>query len=284
MKKFALTIISTLVALSSMAQLKFATETNYDFIRDALRPCVRVVRSSYFVTDREITQRYASPNDSVFSTEFSVAYAVPQGLIVTESAIKPWMHDPMFDEYRESNEYQALLNDRTFTTVSEAPNYQPVQTSEGSFHTPIETSDSTLYVMDVLGINDSTTIECIELKGDIDGFIAWFVETRDMNLFETSDLNIKITQTNLVFNDGNTAVESPKTPRTMGKILGGLFVVPVTERAGVIEFKIAGFVVPNPKSNSHVTVYKAVVPQAEQLDLNIIIESENDKTELTPIE
>lgn len=227
-------------ALYAPAQLpSIGAQIDQDFLREAIAPAVKVVRTTYFMADVAMTQRYSASADSVFGYDYSLAYQTPDGFIVSGGTLNPWQTDPQFEEFRNSEEYTPLLNNRAYATLTDAPVYeqlaidplnvldQPIGKDTGlawwkSGNTPAG---------HMMTATDSTA-------GD-KGFMAWFILPRDRNLQEFTDLNIKFTRHTPEYGD-NGVSSITALPATGGTLIGGLYIIPRPHDNGTVTLRIGG--------------------------------------------
>ncbi|MDO4319413.1 MAG: hypothetical protein Q4C34_02445 [Bacteroidales bacterium] len=234
------TIISALAltaAVSATAQLPSMTpQIDLGFIREAISPAVKVVRTTYFMADAELTQRYSSQTDTVYGYDYSLAYQTPDGFIISEGTVNPWLTDPRFEEFRNSTEYTPLLNNRAYATLSDKPVYENLAPKPLTDMEAIG-KDSGLVWFRSENI-PAGTIKAGAVKG-AKGFMAWFVIPRDTDLQTNTDLNIKFSRLTPEFDDKGFA-KAGTLPITGGEIAGGIYVQPVAGDNGTITLHIAG--------------------------------------------
>lgn len=237
----AKTIISAIAltaAMSASAQLPaMAPQIDLDFMREAISPAVKVVRTSYFMADAELTQRYSSQTDTVYGYDYSIVFQTPDGFIVPAGTVEPWLTDPRFEEFRNSTEYTPLLNNRSYAPLSRKPVYENLAPKQFEAPTAIGT-DTGLAWLETENVPDGL-MQAGFVETETKGFMTWFVLPRGQELQDNTDLNIKFSRFTPEFDaKGQCAMNA--LPPTNGEILGGIYVQPIPGKDGVINLRIAG--------------------------------------------
>lgn len=283
LKKAALALAVLSAAPVMQAQSQLLKTVNLDFLSESLSPAVRVVRSTYLVANADLSQKYAAKNDSVFGRDYSIAFIVPGGLVLPESALLPWIGDSKFNTYRDNPAYQPYLHDRTMAFLAPDALYLPldIESTLGE-EIPAGNTSSPLRLVSAELISQSMALETMVPTETTRGFAVWYIALPDTDIDTTTALNVKIESVNVDFNaDGSPATINRAFTR--GDILGGLFVVPVIESPGLVRFKVAGFLSPGNRADEKWLVYPAIIPAPVELEPVIEPADEGNIQTLDPI-
>ena len=226
--------LAAAAALTASAQFpSMIQQIDQDFLRRAITPAVKVVRTTYFMADAELTQRYSSQTDTVFGYDYSLAYQTPDGFITTVGTVNPWATDPRFEEYRNSAEYTPLLNNRAYATLTDAPVYENL-----AMMPPVETApESGLWLVRSENV-PAGYMQAGAADTDTKGFMTWFVLPNGCDIQKNTDLNIKFSRFTPEF-DSKGRCAAPALPATTGDIIGGIYVQPVPADNGTVTLRIA---------------------------------------------
>lgn len=262
--KFIIAAAAALAAVPAHAALPILQRTNLDFIRDAVAPALRVVRTTYNIAAKEYTEIYATDNDSVFGRDFSLAVITPAGIVLSESAIFPWKNDSGFQPYSNDETLTPTVHDRTFSKLSSTAIYRPFVKDEFADFIPVGTNgnDDIIYSLDFDNSDKEDYINCIRPHETTRGLAIWITVPENLDLNKDTEAQIKIENATIEFDNTSSPAEIKKI-NTNGTILGGIFVVPVVVRPGLIEFKLAGIIAPPAGPGTSWRVIKLDLPAAE---------------------
>lgn len=262
MNKFFRNIIFAALAFSPVAAFAnpLLGDSNYDFIRIAIAPSLRIVHSAYDVATADLSNRFCAEGDSVYGHSFSLAVISDRGILLSHTAGRPWDSDKYFTDLSNDPQYTPLIRGYYFSLLSNPAQFSKAPLDEFSVVLPTYNNEnSLLYTASTETDLSNKALLCGDFQGKIDGFAVWVVNhPANNNMTQNADLLIKVAPTPITFSD--SAIDATINPvKTQGTIIGGVYLVPVTLTPGVIQFQVAGLIVPSSRINQPWCVVK--IPQ-----------------------
>lgn len=266
LKYTALAVALTAASVGAVAQLNLGRQNN-EFIRKAIEPALRVVKTSYNVATRDFSQQFGNHGDSVFGLDYSLAVATPAGMIVSSSVIAPWDNDPNYEYFRNDEDLTTQIHDCTFSVLAPDAAYVPVAVDEFDIPAPMAASleKSPLYLMNVTNLAPESGLVFATPQETTDGFVIWATVPEGANLATTTDLTIKVENAKLEFDLVEPYVTVKKVA-TRGRILGGVFVEPVIEAPGLVRLMLRGVLAPPVGPNQGWRVMRVAVPPTDEVE------------------
>ncbi|MGM9860413.1 MAG: hypothetical protein ACI31C_06630 [Muribaculaceae bacterium] len=262
MSKFFRNIIIAALAFcpAAVSANPLIGDANYDFIRNAIAPSLRIVHSTYDVASADLSNRFCAQGDSVYGHSFSLAVISDRGILLSPTAGRPWDFDKYFVEISNDPQYTALNRGYYFSLLSNPAQFTKAPLDEFSVVLPAynNAEGSLLYIASTETDLSNKALLCGDFQGKLDGFAVWVVNPANNNIVQNADIFIKIAPTPITLSDspGDTSINPVKT---QGTIIGGVYLVPVTLSPGVIQFQVAGLIVPSSRVNQPWCVVK--IPQ-----------------------
>lgn len=270
LKKIAVAVIALFTAASATAQL--VNRTDLSFVRDALTPSLRVVRTSYDIARKDFSEYFSADNDTVFGRSYTLGVVVPGGMVVSSHALAPWDADPKYEYYRNDETLTTKINDCVMSSLLPDADYRVVEIDEFSTPVPIPEvlNDSPVYFIDVTNNIGADALEIMTPDETTNGLAIWVATQEGRSLDSTTDMFVKIENAKLEFDAVNPWATIKKVA-TKGEILGGIFVVPILKAPGVLQFTVAGFMAPPTGPNEPWRVIKAQLPAPDdEVEIRVV--------------
>lgn len=253
MNKFFRNIIIAAIAFSPVAASAnpLIGDANYDCIRNAIAQSLRIVHSTYDVaSSANLSERFCAQDDSVYGHSFSLAVISDRGILLSHTAGRPWDSDRYFTDLRNDPLYTPLIRGYSFSLLSNPAQFTKAPLDEFSVVLPAYNNDegSLLYTASTETDLSNKALLCGDFQGKLDGFAVWVVNPARNNIAQNADIYIKIVPTPITLSDSATDA-SINPVKTQGTIIGGVYLVPVTLTPGVIQFQVAGLIVPSSRPN-----------------------------------
>jgi hypothetical protein len=237
MKKLILIALCVITILSANAQresFEFPLKSaNQQLVEDAVTDGFFIVHTQYRLKDKKgkDPQYYGWEGKPYFGETVSLGIKTHGGFILSSLAVKPWLTDRRFDEYRDDNRYEPIVYKICYTAVSDtATAVLPVTNTEslagGSFYLSTDT------VFHHQGFPTDYS------DGVKNGWLVWIVAPEAADSSES----ILVYRNETEFRKEHN-VYSVKSPSQA--VLGGVFIVPRIEGVGKITFYIGGLAVEN---------------------------------------
>ena len=236
MKSLTATLALSFITLTGFAQISFQTN-NQQIIEDAVAGGLLIVRQEYQLEDTVSMKRYTWNNRPEFGSTLSFCVLAENGYVISNSGLKPWMHDPKFDKYKDSA-YRPVLTDTWYKSAASRDFRKAdcVATDD-----TVHLSDSSLvYVKDTL-FGQGFAIDT--MPGTKDGWIVWLTSKDEESIGSDSLMLITYRHKLTVLADRDI-YEIP-APTSSRYVIGGVYVEPGYTGIGKIEFRLAGIIVKN---------------------------------------
>lgn len=275
MQKFLILLIVTMMTNLCQAQI-FVKSSEQQFIEEAIKDGLFVAKQSFQICDKETGDLFGLNGKKEFGIQYSLGVKVPNGFVLTDQAIRPWLYDSKFGKYRDK--YDPIFYQAEFAELKESSvKYDSLAYSIAQQEIVI---DTTLYrfpseLFGGAGFRLENTL------GKKEGWVVWITANNDTDLAMTLDLNFTIYRKDITIDQKSQSfnIDKPNVDRTF---IGGIYVIPTYTQIGVIEFHLCGILIPY-KDNWR--IYCPFVGADKQPSTGAIEEEKTDdeQSELTPV-
>lgn len=216
-------ILISVVCISFAIKAQFLNSPSLQLIEKAIQKGVFCVEKGYQLQDSNLNV-FGRENKDEFNIFYSLGIKTSKGYLFSHQAVYPWLFDKDFDEYKDSYTPIPLKSKFKYNSFEVKPLND----------VSVLTEDSLTYLIS----DEGNTLECFDI-GDIapntQGWLSWIY-------VNDSSLSF-VTRTKKIDSVNNETLEEPQnTLKSPGKLIGGVFVVPVCE-IGVIKLQLCGVVV-----------------------------------------
>lgn len=215
-------------------QIKDSAYQDVRLLKRAISSSFFISRQSFQVCDKKTGELYGLNNKNEFGTEISLGIKVKNGYILTDKAIRPWEYNAKFEKFKDN--YQPVPYLSEYSECVETAKYDSLDISKQKVK---ELIPSSLYFVnsDCLS-NKGLTIDFA--RAGKDGWVVWACTDKNADLNKTPKLEFFCYNNAAdASNDKNIDIEAPDGK----KVLGGIFVIPISESVGVLEFHLCGVMV-----------------------------------------
>ncbi len=200
-------------------------------LTEAVTPALSIIRQQYRLESNG--EFYGRNGKLYFGETYTLGVKVSNATILQRSVLFPWENNADYIRVSAGGKYKAV----NFYSMQRPLNSNEWNTVYFDFEnlTKVKSSDS-LLVESLDKINDFG-LPIDETEGYKKGFMIWAYSTT--NLLDSA-MNVELMQNGFsieVKNEEKTVNVSPARPES---VLGGVFVVPVVERAGYIKVLLVG--------------------------------------------
>lgn len=210
--------------------------TSDSVLIDAVQPGLYVVRQQYQIRNVADGKVYGKDGNNWFGETYSLGVKVAGGLLVTRAVMRPWEGDTDFDKVNNHGKYVPQLYRTTYLRSVDGGDYREANLD---FDTP--------EYIDVYG-SDSLLFRHIESQADFgfltderfgttEGYLLWAY--RDSTAAH-ADMKVRLRVARKRLGPVADSLYVACAPVDSAKALGGVFVVPVTDRVGQVSFRLAG--------------------------------------------
>ena len=202
---------------------------------DAVLPALSIVRQQYRLERNG--ESYGRNKKAYYGETYSLGVKVSGGTILMRNVIYPWENDADYQRVNSSGKYKP-----TYFYSMQRPIYEntwkPVELELNTqYVTPI-TADSSLFkhtdTMSDFGLPTDET------PGSKQGYLIWAYSETSL---QDSAMQVKLLQTEMKTNAQGDANAVAVHPEGISNVLGGIYVVPIVERAGYIKLMLVGMAV-----------------------------------------
>lgn len=279
MKKILILCIISISVFSAHGQLSVIKLQSSALVENALDGSVVVVRQSYRVKDKKTGKPYGQNGRAYFGHTYSIGVKTSSGLILTDAALKPWLHDPAYKKVMDAYDPVVSLTEIRVVRNNENPDY---------VQCPLRihgTQPDGLWIADT----DSTSSSDMEIdvtSGKKEGWIIWYVAKQDLEQSPLSNISLQIS--NKVYDVKFGEDQDVDNPIGGNKIIGGLYVCPYYSGGGHINFRLVGMMVRDDnKWKLHTPFVDMNIDQplsASEDDVDNPSDESEDELNLTPID
>ncbi len=234
------TVLFVIVSLTTSAQsfqdainhLANRRIENSTIINDALAPALSVIRQQYRL--ERGGDYYGKSNRPYYGETYTLGIKVSGGTILQRGVIVPWESDDDYQRVNKDNKYKAEWY-KTLQRSLQDSIWQAVELELGTQYVSSFNSDNTLYIhtdaMSDFGLPTDET------PGKKHGYLVWAYTSSSV---QDSTIRVNLRQSSYQVDATPDSTTISLTPSDADKVIGGLFVVPIIERAGYIKLLMAG--------------------------------------------
>lgn len=229
-------VVIAFMQIPAYAQLLNVRIGSDALVEAAIKDAIVVVESKYCIQDIESGQKYGRNDKPYFNAVTFLGCKTDKGVITSETTIKPWTVDNLFDKYRDNNKYRPLLDSTLVIRSLPIDTVQTIDLAKGlSFN-----NDTTLICGGINSRVDGLTISTHD--SDVTNWIVWIKESLKNDSKESSNLEYNIIKKSVEFSKGAAVID---TPNSTNSYVGGLYISAKVISVGLVEFSLAGFIVDN---------------------------------------
>lgn len=241
MKKHTITFVFMLCVLLAKAQdftgLNFKLSNNA-IVETGVKDGVFVFAHSYQLMDTATMQRFGRYGNKEFGKTMTIAVKIKNGYIVSEAAVAPWEYDDNYAKYKglykpvsykiESRQIADTIGVEMYDGIM--PNHKILQGTNINY-----VEDSISFGGEGFDIDNEYGIK--------NGWCVWYTTTSNANCVDS------LTTISTMTNKHDMTVEIEKkrysidAPNTEATVLGGIYVIPVQQSVGLVNFKLSGIMV-----------------------------------------
>ena len=249
MKRIALILIVALCGLCANAQSllgDYLKDVGYEgqhntIVSDAVAPALTVIRQQYRL---ERSGEYYGKNKRPFYGEtYTLGVKVSGGTIIQRGVVFPWENDQDYHRVKQGGKYKPSIYWSFQKSLSDSI-WKAVELELGSQYVSPVDRDSLLYrhtdAMSDFGLPVDET------SGKKNGYLIWAYSSTNV---QDSTMQVSLRQISHQLETSVDSVYYSVNPKDGDKIIGGIFVVPVIERAGYIKLQMVGIAFKNKEGN-----------------------------------
>ncbi|MCC8071635.1 MAG: hypothetical protein LIO90_07525 [Bacteroidales bacterium] len=208
-----------------------------ELLADAVENAYFLTCQDFLVADKQTGELYGYENGDIFGRVYSIGVKIKDGFVLTAQTQEPWDYDAKYPNYKD--DFFGDMASSTWTAVgSSTPSYTSLSEE---IDLPWEKTDSLIipYTNKNLFAGEGLSVDLT--PGEKNGWIVW-VTTANIDALQTTlDLSLIPIRKSLVAGAQPSEVETPMIDR---QVVGGFYIVPVTDGMGTITIKLCGLVVP----------------------------------------
>ena len=253
-------------------------------IEEAVKNGFFITQQSFQIRDKESGELFGLNGKPEFGVKYSLGLKTPDGIIMSERAIRPWEYDEKFKKYAEK--YDPVFYQAKYTELGEKVKYDSLTYSHEDL---VEMIDSSLYCLPSnIFTSQGFLLDGFVLdveEGDKQGWIVWLTTKSGNSLDKSADLTFTIYRKDFKVEKRNQSFDIDD-PTPGQNPVGGAYVVPYMVRPGVVEFRLCGIIL---KKNDNWKIFTPFVgmnneDSSEQEPVNEeILEQDDSSSELTPV-
>lgn len=234
MKKIVGVIVSLCICLVVEAQI-YIKSTEQQFIEDVVKNGLFISKQSFQICDRETGELFGLNGKKEFGVQYSIGVKIPDGIVLTDKAVRPWLYNNKFGKYRQK--YDPVFYQATFSEMTDKVKYDSLDYTLAELDGVV---DTTIYKFSS-GTFDGNGFALDGTIGKKEGWIVWITAKKDHDFEQSANLNYTIYRKTITIDADKQSFDISK-PNLEQNILGGIYVVPVYTKIGVIEFRLCGIV------------------------------------------
>lgn len=206
-------------------------------VGDALAPALSVIRQQYRL--ERGGDYYGKSKRPYYGETYTLGIKVSGGTILQRGVIVPWENDEDFQRVNKDNKYKAEWYKTLQRTLQDSI-WQPVELELGTQYISSINSNNTLYIhtdaMSDFGLPTDET------PGKKNGYLVLAYTSSSV---QDSTMRVSLRQSSYQVDASPDSTTIALSPSDADKVIGGVFVVPVIERAGYIELLMVGVAAKN---------------------------------------
>lgn len=238
--KYRLLILFLTISITSSAQDVLSLmrlNLSNALVEQAVEDGCFFLSHSYQLCDTMTMQKFGRYGSDIFGNKTGLAIKIKGGYLIPNTVVSPWDFDENYNKYKRKYapvSYQIKLksfSDSTAVSVYDGvmPTYQALAGTDFCF-----VADSTTF--------DGEGFSLCNTEGEKNGWCIWYISDKVTDSLDSlvtiSTISVKFDLT--VKSDENTYEIS--APKTGGKLIGGIFVVPMKSSIGCLTFELVGII------------------------------------------
>lgn len=222
------------LSLEDLLKGKVGSVTTSDVTKDAIVKELSVIRQQYRLRQVRTEDYFGKNGKSYYGETYTLAIKIPNGTIVQNRVIEPWIGDADYKRVNKTGKYEPVrfwsyqrnLNDSL---------YEATELEIGSsYMTPTDT-DSLIYTHKDSQADFGLAID--DKAGDKDGYMVWAYASTNIQ-DSAMTVSLKQTQRSIVASADSAYIQM--SPSDNERVIGGLYVVPRYERGGRVQIMLVG--------------------------------------------
>lgn len=210
--------------------------------RGGSSPIIECINSNLFIVRQQYRLErdgdfYGKNGKTYYGEAYSLGIKVGGGMYFRSNILKPWQGDADYDRVNASNNYNPKLFYCYQRSLQDSV-YKKVDLELGSQYSSPRNADSTLYKHQE-AVSDFGLVE-VESAGKKNGYMVWAYSNTDI---QDSAMQVSLRESALSVDANPDSTLLAMNPDKGEQIIGGLYVVPKYERAGRVQFQLAGVAV-----------------------------------------
>lgn len=261
-------------------ELAFPPSSNEDMaiLKNGINSGLFISKQSFQICDKETGELFGLNGKKEFGIQYTVGIKIPNGFLLPDKAIRPWLYNNKFDKYKEK--YDPVFYQATFSELGEQVQYDSL---DYALTKQQELVDTTLYRFSSKTFGGKGFV-LENTSGKKEGWIVWITTNKGTDFEQTGNLNYTIYRKNLTINKKECFFEIDK-PTIEQEVLGGIYVVPAYTEIGVVEFRLCGIIAPqNDKWKIFCPFIEVKDARTTEEELNQEEKRKDELPELTPVE
>lgn len=234
MRKYFFYIVFLLGVTNVFGQISLIS-SNQQLIEDVVKSGLFISKQSFQICDRETGELFGLNGRKEFGVQYTIGIKIPNGFVLTDKAVRPWLYNNKFGKYKQK--YDPVFYQATFSEMTEKAKYDSLDYTVAKLDALV---DTTIYKFSS-GTFDNNGFVLDGTTGKKDGWIVWITAKREHNFEESANLNYTIYRKTITIGADKQSFDI-SNPNLEQNILGGIYVVPVYTKIGVIEFRLCGIV------------------------------------------
>ncbi len=268
MQKILLTLIAIIIFNVCNAQRIndfFKKSPLQTAIENSIKPGLFIVRQNFVLRKNSTGEYFTQNGRNEFSFTYSLAVKTSGGYYININAAEPWKDDKSFQKLSNAQDYTPVISKTFVSRLDDKAEYIKIDT--GSIKQVVKKQPLFLKAD---SSSDNRTFLPLSFKPQ-EYFTVWITIPDSMDLQKTTSAKmIFYTATENEVATGNITV-----PENNDKILGGIIVAAGGSKIAVMEFQLAGIIVPD--GDKWTTV---MLP----IEKNSVTSTTDTPIELTPIQ
>lgn len=227
-------LISFLLIQASVmfGQITFRSN-NQLIVEDCVKIGLFISKQSYQVCDKKSGYIYGLHGNKEFGIQYTIGVKVPNGFVLVDQAVRPWIYDDNFKKYEE--EYDPLFYEANYSDIKEDLKYDSLDYSLTKQEILI---DTTIYRFTSKSFNNEG-FALDNRAGEKEGWIVLIKSNQDSDFDGAGGLDFIIYRKEITI-EGGCQLYDLNRDTSDENILGGIFVVPSVTKIGIIEFRLCG--------------------------------------------
>lgn len=214
----------------------FVRSANQQFIEEAIRESVMLMRQEYQLEDSVTMQRYTWNAEAQFGYAEAFAVRTQKGYITHRDLVEPWQQDSHYTPYR-GTQLRPIYSRTAIRTVKDSL-WREVGTIAPLKREMLDKSPWD-HVTDTLFCAQGLKVE--PLSGEQQGWLVWLTTSNRADS-ATAKLSLVTYRQTLTLEEGVGCCKL-SAPSTNEQVLGGLYLVPRYDGCGTITFLLQGIAV-----------------------------------------